>query len=112
MDSGSQPVRRRVWATRPVPAPLCRPRLDRAERCAHRRTATSPMSVRPRISSRSTRAHYSGITGLEVPEKPPTPAAFHARTLNRYVVPVVNPMTLCEVAVEMKYLGPCDTPPT
>jgi hypothetical protein len=47
-----------------------------------------------------------GVTALEVVENRLTPLAFHARTRNRYVVPLVRLGIVWLVAVDMKYRGP------
>jgi hypothetical protein len=63
-----------------------------------------------------------GVTGLVAFDIAPTPYgscvpafdchALNAATLNRYVIPFVNPFTTCVVAVDANVLDGCGTRPT
>jgi hypothetical protein len=39
------------------------------------------------------------VIGTDSPDQAPVPAAFRARTRNRYAVPLTRPVTVSEVAV-------------
>ncbi len=53
-----------------------------------------------------------GVTELEIVDIGPVPTAFFAATLNRYVVPLVKPVTICVVAVELNVVDPTGPNPT
>jgi hypothetical protein len=52
------------------------------------------------------------LVGGDATDCGPVPLAFLAATLNVYVVPLVNPVTVCDVAVELNVRAGCATDPT
>ena len=49
----------------------------------------------------------TGVEVAEAAEKAPTPTALRARTLNRYVAPLVSPVMVWVVADEAKLRDGC-----
>ena len=68
--------------------------------CSPIRTETSSV-FSPLGDDEPRRLVYDGVTAFVTVEYPLVPSAFVACTLNRYVVPFVNPITTCVVSVEL-----------
>jgi len=70
-------------------------------------TETVPKSILDRDSP----SRFAVLVGGDAADCGPVPLVFFAATLNVYVVPFVNPVTVCDVAAELNVRAVCAVDP-